>query len=251
MSNTIRDELANHFRWRESHSWQRRGLRWAVLEGLAADSPEFQRATATLVNDYRLPLSVHFHQIEDIMDKLAETSDLPKRQRPPKEWKNTNWSAYLLGLARLCVWYGLLNPLSWVCPAGQQRPIWLRTPRPYQPPLWVEALHYFLQEQHRDNLARPVHGSLYRLEIPLPNPLPWADHPPRRRGRPALDASGQRWEELQVLARCIAKRLLDRSWEQIADNCGLTTRKGFDLMPLEVTIRCQRLAKTLQIYRPL
>lgn len=251
MEEPIRDKLERDARMREPYSFQHRQLRWAVLKELATHSPELRRATSTLAADYKLPLGLYFFDIEETLSKLKEAEDLPERLRPPKEWKNTNWAGYLLGLGRVCVWFGLLSPLSWVFYAGWQEPMWLRTPRSSKPPLWVETLHYFLQEQHRGSLEKEVHGSLYQFEIPLPLPYPWLKQPPRRRGRPALDASGQRWQELEALARCIAQRLLGQSWEEIADTCGLTTRRGFDLTPLEVATRCRRLAKRLQIYRPL
>jgi hypothetical protein len=114
-------------------------------------------------------------------------------------------------------------------------------------PLWVETLHYFLQDKSKARVC----WYLYYRPV-LPPYYPWLKEPPRRRGRPAMpQPSSPEFKERETLAHCIAKRLLGQSWEEIADNCGLTTGKGFDLTPLEVNIRCRRLAKHLKIYHPL
>lgn len=121
----IRDKLDQLARARERYSPQRKRLRWAVLEGLDAHSPEFRRATSTLAADYKLPLGLRFSDLEDILSKLQEAEALPERQRPPKEWKNADWSGYQLGLGRLCLWFGLIGPLSWAHPHGQGRLYWM------------------------------------------------------------------------------------------------------------------------------
>jgi hypothetical protein len=152
-------------------------------------------------------MSLPYHQLDRV--DLA----LMLRKRPPKQWRDDEARSYLWSLARLSQWFGL---------AGQRNPqVWENE----CPDRWDETLHYFLQEKHRDSLARRVYGSLYQLETSQPDPLPWTDHPPRRRGRPAMpQPSSPEFKEREILAHCIAKRLLGRSWEEIADNCGLTTR---------------------------
>lgn len=241
---TIQDELDSDARFRERYSWQHRRLRWAVLEGLAAESAEFSRATKTLADDNRVALRLLYHEMTDAERKVNEALSLPKRLRPPKEWRDIDWFAYLSGLARLCRWFGLTGR---VLPERYSQ----------RPDGWDEALHYFLQHLHgtvHGTGKRLLFGHLYVLEMPLPSPLPWTDEPPRRRGRPAIRASNpssQEFREWEVLAQCIARRLLGQSWEEITDTCDLTTRKGFELTPLELATRCRRLAKRLKIYRPL
>lgn len=235
----MRDKLDSQARWREGVSWQHRQLRWAVLKGLAAYSPEFCQATATLAATHNVALRLYYHEVDTAyLAVVADGPHLPERLRPPKEWRDTKWAGYLWGLANLSQWFGL---------AGPRKPqVWEDECRDR----WDETLHYFLQEQHKGSLGKHVFGSLYCLATPLSNPLPWLDQPPRRRGRPALDASGQRWKELEVLAHCIAQRLLGQSWEEIGD-CDLTTQCGDPLFHREVATRCKRLAKRLQIFRPL
>jgi hypothetical protein len=187
-------------------------------------------------------LGLYFSEIRDIVSKLEEAEGFPERQRPPKEWRNTKWSGYLLGLGRLCLWFGLVGPLSWVHPSGRGRLYWIGPGTE----AWIETFHYFLQEKSKARVC------WYLYDIALLPPYPWLKQPPRRRGRPAMPQPGSReFKERKVLACCIAKRLLRQSWEEIADNCGLTARKGDDTPgTLEVATRCRRLAKALKIYHP-
>jgi hypothetical protein len=227
----------------QPHTWQHKQLRWAILQGLYGHSDEFRRAGATLAATHALVMRLHYHDLDEVDRALRLRKLLPKRRRPPKQWRDSEAHSYLWSLARLSRWFGL---------AGQRKPqVW----EDNCPDRWDETLHYFLQEKHEESLAGRVSGSLYTLEVSQPYRLPWTEHPPRRRGRPALQTPGPSSEEfkaLKVLAACVARRLLGQSWEEIADTCGLTTHTGDDTLgTLEVATRCRRLAEHLRIYRPL
>jgi hypothetical protein len=250
-----RAELDREARQRAAHSWQRKWLRQVLFESLAARSPEFRRAANQLATDYPISLSLSLHQIEWVIDALPTVGQLPRRMRPPQAWRNVDWQAYLLCLGRLCVWFGLLHPtLSWVCHAGVQKVYWFGSDWPSQPPPWVEALHEFLQERYEvsPRLSIDEKYDFYRWADHASHPYspyPWLDRPPRLRGRPALQIDKAR---LVILVDCILRRLLGEPWEEIRDDCGLQNRRGDDdPTSMELAIGCRRLAKHLNVFRPL